>query len=132
MSPVGAAESSPVTSRRLIWRAGGAMAEGTEAGDPAPVDDGWEPEQPRRGPVDWFRDHPARFFGTLGTILFVGGWGAAIYLFFNSPYDSGDTMALRWQVLVSMGSSVTLASGVLWGIAVYIWMNLLPVRPSDS
>jgi hypothetical protein len=108
------------------------MADETETGDRTPVEDGWEPEQPRRGPVDWFREHPARFFGTLGTILFVGGWGVAIYIFFNSPFDSGNAISIRLQYLVSIGSSVTLASGVLWGIAVYVWMNLLPDRPPDT
>jgi len=70
-------------------------------------------------------------FGTLGTILFIGGWGVAIYLA-TSESQFGET-AFRLQLLVSVGSSVTLASGVLWGIAVYIWLNLLPeVPPSFS
>ena len=101
--------------------------------DRTPFDDGWEPEQPRRGPIGWFRDHPARLFGTLGTILFIGGWGVAIYLATAESQFVGEPTAFRLQLLVSVGSSVTLASGVLWGIAVYIWLNLLPeVPPSFS
>jgi hypothetical protein len=90
-------------------------------------DDAWEPESPRTGTAGWFREHPSACFGTLGTILFVGGWCVAIYLAVsNNQYFSAQPTEVRLQVLVSMGSSVTLASGVLWGIAVYIWLNLRP------
>jgi hypothetical protein len=97
----------------------------------APLDDGWEPERLRRGPTAWFRDHPARFFGVLGTILFVGGWGVAVYLTLSNDQFVNQPVAFRLQLLVSVGSSVTLASGVLWGIAVYIWLHLLPDAPAD-
>jgi hypothetical protein len=109
----------------------------------SPVEDGWEPETPRRGPVDWYRGHPdagpvawfraspARFFGVLGTILFVGGWAVAIYIACNPPFQGSVEMAYRLQFLVSIGSSVTLASAVLWGIAVYVWMHLLPDLPPE-
>jgi hypothetical protein len=101
--------------------------------DRPPVEDGWDPEKTRRGPIDWFRDHPAAFFGTLGSILFVGGWGVAIYLAVSdNQYFSGQPTSVRLQLLVSLGSSVTLASGVLWAIAVYIWMHLLPEAPTDE
>ena len=98
----------------------------------SPVENGWEPEQPRRGPIDWFRDHPSAFFGTLGTILFIGGWGVATYLALSDNQLGTQPTAFRLQLLVSVGSSVTLASGVLWGIAVYIWIHLLPDVPSDA
>jgi hypothetical protein len=98
---------------------------------PVPVEDGWEPELPRRGPIDWFRDYPAAFFGTLGTILFVGGWGVAIYLALSDNQLISQPTSFRLQLLVSVGSSVTLASGVLWAIAVYIWLHLLPDVPTE-
>src|SRR5215207_2454480 len=92
-----------------------------------PLDDGWEAEGERRGSISWFRDHPSAFFAILGTILFIGGWGVAIYVAVsNNPYGGAQPTELRLQLLVSVGSSVTLASGVLWGIAVYIWLHLLP------
>jgi hypothetical protein len=101
--------------------------------DRSPVEDGWEPEKSRRGPIDWCRDHPAAFFGILGSILFVGGWGVAIYFAVSdSQYFSAQPTEVRLQVLVSMGSSVTLASGVLWAIAVYIWIHLMPEAPNDQ
>jgi hypothetical protein len=96
-----------------------------------PIEDGWEPQQPRRGPIHRFREHPARFFGALGTILFIGGWGAAIYLAVSESEFGTQPTAFRLQLLVSVGSSVTLASGVLWGIAVYIWLHLLPEAPTS-
>jgi hypothetical protein len=98
-----------------------------------PVENGWEPEDPRTGTVGWFREHPSAFFATLGTILFVGGWGVAIYLALSdNQYFSAQPTELRLQLLVSMGSSLTLASGVLWGIAVYIWLHSLPEAARDA
>lgn len=96
-----------------------------------PIEDGWEPQQPRRGPIDWLREHPARFFGALGTTLFIGGWGVAIYLAVSESEFGTQPTAIRLQLLVSVGSSVTLASGVLWGIAVYIWLHLMPEAPTS-
>jgi hypothetical protein len=109
------------------------MPDDVEPSSPSPIEDGWDPEPPlRRGPVEWFSDPPAAFFGVLGTILFVGGWGVAIYLAVSDNlYTQQQQTALRLQLLVSVGSSVTLASGVLWAIAVYIWLHLLPAAPAD-
>jgi hypothetical protein len=104
-----------------------------DAGQPeatTPVDDGWEPESEPRGPLAYFRDHPSAFFGWLGTILFVGGWGVAIWVMIENPFgDNFYSTSYRVQLMVSVGASVTLAAGVLWGIAVYIWLHFLPDLP---
>jgi len=78
------------------------------------------------GPVGYFRDHPARFFGALGTIVFVLGWVGVIYIALVRNDGVPDESWYRLQVLVSMGMGVTTASAILWGISAYIWVHLLP------
>ena len=96
--------------------------------DGAALDDG---EDPSHTVVGYFRDQPARFFGGLGAFAFVGGWAGVIYLAFFSDLPGGTSFDnfQRVQVLVSLGATVTIASGILWGIAAYIWIHLLPEQP---
>jgi hypothetical protein len=103
-------------------------------GDSTPVDDGWEPESEPRGPIAFFRDHPSAFFGWLGTIVFVGGWGVAIWVFVDNPFGDNSLpypTSYRLQLMVTLGAAVTLAAGVLWAIAVYIWLHYLPDLPPE-
>ena len=88
-------------------------------------------DEPSRGVIDYFRDSPARFFGILGTIVFVAGWAGVIYIaFFSDSGAAASTPAyFRVQIMVSLGASVTIASAILWGIAAYIWIHLLPDMP---
>jgi hypothetical protein len=107
---------------------------------PAPIDDGWEPEpQPRAlserlggGPVNWFRAVPARFFAWLGGIVFVAGWAVAVYLACANEIGGGlgnSETAYRLQILLSNGLQATLAAGILWGVAAFLWVKVLPASP---
>jgi hypothetical protein len=108
----------------------------------APIDDGWEPEPERRalsdrlggGPVEYFRARPARFFAWLGGITFVGGWAVAVYVALSLDTGGGyggHETAYRLQVLVSQGTSPTIAAGILWGVAAFLWVKLLPTLPDE-
>jgi hypothetical protein len=110
---------------------------------PAPIDDGWEPERERPtlgdriggGPVEYFRAVPSRLFAWLGTIIFVGGWAAAVYIAFSYDVSGGlgsNETANRLQILVSHGTSVTIAAGILWGVAAFLWVKVLPTTPDDG
>ena len=106
----------------------------------APIDDGWEPERPRfpsrfgDGPVEYFRAVPARGFAWLGTFLLVGGWLVAIYIawFGDDQPFSGLATAQRLQLMVSVGMQATIASGILFGVAAYLWVRVLPATADDS
>jgi hypothetical protein len=109
------------------------VSDAPASGVDEPVD--WEPEQPRRGPIGYLRDNPSALFAWLGAILFVGGWGAVIYVVLNmNSNSSGSLIDFRLQFLVSTGSGVTLVAGVLWGVSAYLWVNLhvLPHAPQDA
>jgi hypothetical protein len=89
-------------------------------------------DEPPRGLIGYFIDRPARFFGLLGSIVFVLGWAGVIYLaFFSDVGASSRDTYFTIQLLVALGSSVTLTSGVLWGVGAYIWLHLLPEPPED-
>jgi hypothetical protein len=97
----------------------------------------WQSEPPRIG-FDLFRERPSAFFAWLGAILFVSGWGVAIYSAFLAgesmgPITSspGPSVAYRLQYLLSIGTSVTLAAAVLWGVAAYLWVQTAPVADAD-
>ena len=74
------------------------MTTDASGSDPTPIEDGWEPEPDPRpwserfggGPVAYFQEAPARFFGWLGAIVFVGGWALAVYIaWFSDRADGG-------------------------------------------
>ena len=81
-----------------------------------------------RSVVRYFRECPDRVFAILGGIVFVAGWVAAIRLAFFANVgptgSAGDAFTI--QILVSLGASVTTAAAVLWGVAAYLWVHLLP------
>jgi hypothetical protein len=93
-----------------------------------------EPGNPVSNLVGYFREHPARFFGIAGTVVFVAGWAGAIYVALFSDIHSvtGVPSYYKVQILVTIGTSVTTASAILWGIAAYIWIHLLPDAPTPS
>jgi hypothetical protein len=104
---------------------------------PAPIDDGWEPEPQRSsvsrglgsGPLDYFRAVPARFFAWLGGIVFVGGWAVAIYLALARDVGGGlgsTETSYRLQILLSNGLQATVAAGILWAVAAFLWVKVLP------
>jgi len=110
---------------------------------PTPIDDGWEPEPRRRpltdhlggGPVEHFRAVPARFFAWLGAIVFVGGWAVAAYVAWATEIGGGfgnNEVAYRLQVLLSNGLQATVAAGILWGVAAFLWVKVLPASPDDA
>jgi len=109
---------------------------------PAPIDDGWEPEPERRrlgerftdGPVEYFRAVPARFFAWLGGIVFVGGWAAAAYIAWEIDTGGGaggTETAYRLQLLMSHGLQATTAAAILWGVAAFLWVKVLPATPNE-
>jgi hypothetical protein len=114
------------------------MAEGPDETTNSTVDS--EPEPSERQGSDFFRDRPSAFFAWLGAILFVAGWGVGIYNFFrlgdstSSGFSTspGTPLAYRLQSLIGIGTSVTLAAGVLWGVAAYLWVQLLPIAESET
>ena len=63
--------------------------------------------------------------------MFFAGWAAVIYLAFFSDYGPTGTGSdvFRIQLTVGLGASVTSASAILWGIAAYLWVHLLPETP---
>jgi hypothetical protein len=76
-------------------------------------------------PIGWFRDEPARIFAVLATFLFVLGWVGVIYLsVFSGSYGGqvgpSDT-AVRVQLAISLGATVTLATAALWIVAALLW-----------
>ncbi|HEY3674321.1 MAG TPA: hypothetical protein VGN51_25555 [Acidimicrobiia bacterium] len=109
---------------------------------PTPVDDGWEPEPDGRplserlggGPVDYFRAVPARFFAWLGGIVFVGGWAVAVYLALANEVGGGlgnSETSYRLQILLSNGLQATLVAGILWGVAAFLWVKVLPAGADE-
>jgi hypothetical protein len=112
-----------------------------EAG-PAPIDDGWEPERERPslserlggGPVQYFRVVPARFFAWLGGIVFVGGWALAVYIaWFADDRSSGLSIeTYRLQTFLNSGLFATIAAGILWAVAAFLWVKVLPPAPDDG
>lgn len=76
----------------------------------------------------YFRDCPDRIFAYLGAFVFVAGWAGTIYLAFFSNFGASNNIAIayRIQVLVTLGASVTTAAAVLWAVAAYLWIHLLP------
>jgi len=104
---------------------------------PAPIDDGWEPEPDRSslsrslggGPIEYLRAVPARFFAWLGGIVFVGGWAVATYLALANEVGGGlgnSETSYRLQILLSNGLQATVAAGILWGVAAFLWVRVLP------
>jgi predicted anti-sigma-YlaC factor YlaD len=113
----------------------------TTAG-PAPIDDGWEPEPERPGlssrfgdgPVEYFRAVPARGFAWLGTLVFVGGWAVAIYIAWIAD-DRGALSSVgtsyKLQTMTSLGLQASLAAGVLWAVAAFLWVRVLPATEGE-
>jgi hypothetical protein len=110
---------------------------------PAPIEEGWEPEPARRplsdrlggGPVTYFRDVPARFFAWLGGIIFVGGWAIAVYLAWATDVTGGlgdRETSYRLQVLLSNGLQATVAAGILWAVAAFLWVKVLPAAADEA
>jgi len=110
---------------------------------PAPIDDGWEPEPERRpvsdrlgrGPVDYFRAVPARFFAWLGGIVFIGGWAVATYVAWANEIGGGfgnNETSYRLQILMSNGLQATVAAGILWAVAAFLWVKVLPEAPDPG
>ncbi len=98
-----------------------------------PLDPDERPATPVGALLDSLRAQPARFFSWLGSLIFAGGWGLTIYLVVsadNNSFVGGNTEA-RIQVLLSYGTLVTIAAGILWGVAAYIWIRLLPEEPDE-
>lgn len=109
--------------------------------DPAPIDDGWQPEPDHTlstrvggGPVQYFRDVPARFFAWLGGIVFVAGWVVAAYIAFSYGVgvSGGDETAYRLQLLLTHGLQATTAAAILWGVAAFLWVRVLPGSAEDA
>lgn len=78
-------------------------------------------------PIGWFREEPARVFAVLGTVLFVLGWVGVLYLtliagIFGGSGGPSET-SIRLQYLISLGSTVTLASAALWVVAALLWRH---------
>lgn len=72
-------------------------------------------------------EKPWEIFAILGTIVFTLGWAGILYLMFSSS-DSNPVGLLaaggtegKVYFMVSTGPMVTIASGVLWGIAALTW-----------
>jgi hypothetical protein len=93
-------------------------------------DDDWEPEPTPVG--NFFRDlraNPGRFFAFVGTLLFVGGWAITIYIAGWGLSDSvSESTAVRLQFVASLGSTVSIAAAINWGVAWLIWTR----RPEPS
>jgi hypothetical protein len=108
----------------------------------APIDDGWEPEPERPplterlggGPVDYFRAVPARFFAWLGAIVFVGGWTAAVYISWFADDDVGGVSlrTFKLQNFMSEGLQATIAAGILWAVAAFLWVKVLPAAAEEG
>ncbi len=108
----------------------------------APIDDGWEPEPERPplsarfggGPVEYFRAVPARFFAWVGGIVFVGGWVLAVYISWFADEGPGGIgiEAYRLQMFVNTGMFVTIAAGILWAVAAFLWVKVLPASAADA
>jgi hypothetical protein len=111
---------------------------------PAPVDDGWEPEaerpsmgsRVREGPVEYFRAVPARFFAWVGGLVFALGWIAGTYVAFAGDNGSGSfsdfAFSYRLTVLVQIGMQATIAAGILWAVAAFLWVKVLPALPEAA
>jgi hypothetical protein len=115
--------------------------EESSAGARAPVEDGWEPEPDRAwvpsklgsGPVEYFRAVPARGPAWLGTIAIVGGWAAAIYVaWFSDRSPVPDSTGYQLQLMLSIGLQATIAAGILFGVAAYLWVRVMPAAPDDG
>jgi hypothetical protein len=91
-----------------------------------------ENEEPG-GLLGYFRDQPARFFAWWGGIVFVAGWSGVIYLAILSDFPAPAELSTyqRVQTAVSLGASVSIASAILWGIAAYIWIHVLPLEADE-
>jgi hypothetical protein len=83
--------------------------------------------------VSYFRDVPARFFAWIGGIVFVGGWVLAIYIaWFADRGDGGIAPSgYQLQVFLSNGLQATIAAGILWAVAVFLWVKVLPAVPDE-
>jgi hypothetical protein len=111
---------------------------------PAPVDDGWEPEpqrpgtwsRVREGPIEYFRAVPARFFAWLGGLVFAVGWLLGGYVAFSPGGATGGfgdfPTSYRIGVLLNIGVQATIAAGLLWGVAAFLWVRVLPAGPDDA
>jgi hypothetical protein len=109
---------------------------------PAPVDDGWEPEPEPRGlssrfgdgPVEYFRAVPARGFAWLGALVFVGAWTVAVYVAWIAD-EEGSLTSLgsnyKLQQMMSLGLQGTIAAGILWAVAAFLWVRVLPSADDD-
>ncbi len=85
-------------------------------------DDDWDVDMPRRNPVDYILDEPAKVLGWLGTAIFILGWAAIIYLVVDlqSDFPDGESFRYRLSVAVGHGTNVTLAAAALWFVSAYI------------
>lgn len=72
-------------------------------------------------------EKPWEIFAILGTVVFMLGWAGILYLVFSASEQNpfgllavGGTEG-KVYFMVSTGPMVTIASGVLWGIAALTW-----------
>jgi hypothetical protein len=108
---------------------------------PTPIEAGWEPEPERPpitdrlggGPIAWFRAVPARFFAWLGGVVFVGGWALSVYIAWFSDRGAGGSTPASYQLQVFLGNGLqaTIAAGILWAVAVFLWVRVLPALPDE-
>ena len=106
-----------------------------------PIEDGWEPEPERPGawervgggPIAYFRAVPARGFAWLGGVVFVAGWAAAGYIAFAGNGSSFEEPT-NYKVtrLMGVGLQATVAAGILWAVAAFLWVKVLPALPDDG
>jgi hypothetical protein len=78
------------------------------------------------------RDNPWEWFALLGTLVFVAGWAGIVYLIVtatdHTPIGSLFVGGAAGKIyfMLTMGTSVTTASGVLWGVAALVWRRRNP------
>jgi hypothetical protein len=76
---------------------------------------------------------PARFFAWLGGLVFVVGWLVGAYAAFADDSGPGSfgqlALSYRLNVLVGTGIQATIAAAVLWGVAAFLWVKVLPALP---
>jgi hypothetical protein len=83
------------------------------------------------GPVEYFRAVPARFFAWLGGIVFVGGWAIAAYIAWIADDGPGGGITIesyKLQTFLNSGMFVTMAAGILWAVAAFLWVKVLPAN----
>jgi hypothetical protein len=87
----------------------------------------------RDRPVEYFRAVPARGFAWLGALVFVAGWMVAVDVAVSDLGNGSDvSTSSRISILMSIGIQVTIAAGILWGVAAFLWVKVLPSLPDEA